>query len=134
MRLILMLAFLVAASSTCQVRADDCASSASQTDMNLCEDAALKRADAELNKTYQEILERLKDSQETKQLLVASQRLWVRFRDAECAFTASGVEGGSIYPTILLNCRSTITENRVKELGVYLKCEEGDLACPVPAK
>ena len=134
MRFILILICLVEAASICQVRADDCASSASQTDMNLCEDAALKRADAELNKTYQEILERLKDSQETKQLLVASQRLWVRFRDAECAFTASGVEGGSIYPTILLNCRSTITENRVKELGVYLKCEEGDLACPVPAK
>ena len=78
MRFILILICLVEAASICPVRADDCASSASQTDMNLCEDAALKRADAELNKTYQEILERLKDSQETKQLLVASQRLWVR--------------------------------------------------------
>ncbi len=134
MRLILILVYLVAAASFCEVRADDCASSPTQTEMDLCEDAAQKRADAELNKAYREIIERLKDNEETKQLLIASQRLWLRFRDAECAFMASGVEGGSIYPTIVQSCRTTMTADRIKGLAVYLKCAEGDMGCPVPSK
>ena len=134
MRLIAILGYLVAAASFCGVHAEDCANSPTQVEMNECADAELKQTDAELNKTYRAILERLKDSEETKQLLVASQRLWLRFRDAECAFAASGVQGGSIYPTILQNCRTSMTAGRIKGLAVYLKCEEGDMGCPVPAK
>ncbi len=52
MRLILILVYLVAAASFCEVRADDCASSPTQTEMNECADAGLKQTDAELNKTY----------------------------------------------------------------------------------
>ncbi len=133
MRLILILIYLVAAASFCEVRADDCASSPTQTEMNECADAGLKQTDAELNKTYQAILERLKDSQEIKHLLVVSQRLWLQFRDAECAFSASGVAGGSIYPTIVQNCRTSMTADRITGLAVYLKCAEGDMGCPVPS-
>ena len=130
---------LVAAASIFPVsaqdfRAEDCASPATQTAMNACATAALKNTDAKMNKAYREIIGRLKDSEETKQLLVASQQLWLQFRDAECAFSANGAKGGSIYPTIVQNCRNAMTADRVKGLGAYLECAEGDMGCPVPSK
>ncbi len=114
--------------------AEDCANAASQAEINECAIAGLKNTDTELNKVYREIIERLKDSAETKQLLVASQRVWLQWRDAECAFAASAAKGGSVYPSVVSGCRTAMTADRVKGLGVYLKCQEGDMGCPVPAK
>jgi hypothetical protein len=31
-------------------------------------------------------------------------------------------------------CLDKLTQARTKELQAYLKCEEGDLSCPVPGK
>lgn len=115
-------------------RAEDCANPATQADMNACASAALKNTDAELNTTYRDIIDRLKDSNETRQLLITAQRTWLQFRDAECAFSASGVKDGSIYPTIMQNCRKALTADRIKGLKAYLTCQEGDMSCPVPPK
>jgi len=60
-----------------------------------------KSADSELNTLYKEITQRLAGDEATLHLLTAAQRAWIAFRDAECAFSASGVEGGSAYPEIL---------------------------------
>ncbi len=112
----------------------DCAKAATQTAMDACAGAAFKSADAEMNAVYRQIIERLKTSDETKRLLVASQLAWLRFRDAECAFSANGVKGGTIYPTIVENCRKGLTAERLRQLKTYLNCEEGDMGCPVPPK
>jgi hypothetical protein len=53
-------------------------------------------ADKELNALYQQITARLKGNPKRKKLLVGAQRAWVGFRDAECTFSASGVEGGPL--------------------------------------
>jgi uncharacterized protein YecT (DUF1311 family) len=115
-------------------RADDCANAATQADMNACADASLKNTDAELNDVYREIVGRLKGSDQTKQLLIASQRAWLLFRDAECAFSTSAAKEGSIYPSLVQNCRNSMTQDRIKGLNIYLNCKEGDLGCPAPPK
>jgi hypothetical protein len=33
-----------------------------------------------------------------------------------------------------LQCLDALTAKRVEDFKVYLKCEEGDLSCPVPAQ
>ena len=81
---------------------------------------------------YKQITARLKDNPEAKQMLVKAQRAWIGFRDAECNFSASGVEGGSVYPLIYSNCITAQTKARVEAFKTYLKCKEGDLSCPVP--
>jgi hypothetical protein len=48
-------------------------------------------ADVELNVLYRQITASLNDDEATTELPVAAQRAWVAFRDAECAFSASGV-------------------------------------------
>ena len=105
-----------------------------QPGLDVCADAAYKKADAGLNGAYKDILRRLKDDGAKTKLLVTAQKAWLTFRDAECAFSASGVAGGSIQPMVISLCLEKVTKERTKDLGVYLKCEEGDTECPVPAQ
>ncbi|MGE1174695.1 lysozyme inhibitor LprI family protein [Pseudomonas sp. BW7P1] len=110
----------------------DCANASDQSTMNQCAGQEYKAADKELNAVYQQITTRLKDNAESRKLLVSAQRAWIGFRDAECTFSASGVAGGSVYPLIYSNCMTSVTKVRTEALKQYLKCEEGDLSCPVP--
>ncbi|PRH89633.1 hypothetical protein C5L14_03475 [Labrys okinawensis] len=112
--------------------ATNCANAATQADMNECADKAFKKSDADLNAVYQQIEQRLKDNADTKKRLVAAQRAWVAFRDAECTFSASGASGGSIYPMVYSMCLDRVTQARVRSLEAYLSCGEGDTSCPVP--
>jgi len=93
-----------------------------------------KSADSELNRLYKQITTRLSGDESTLHLLTVAQRAWIAFRDAECAFAASGVEGGSAYPGIVANCMAELTLKRIADFNTYLACEEGDLACPVPGE
>lgn len=110
----------------------DCANASDQATMNQCAGQDFKAADKELNTVYQQISGRLKDNPDGKKLLVSAQRAWLGFRDAECKFSSSGVTGGSVYPWVYSSCLTGLTKVRVEALKQYLKCEEGDMSCPVP--
>ncbi|KZN15657.1 lysozyme inhibitor LprI family protein [Pseudomonas fluorescens] len=110
----------------------DCDNATDQSTMNQCAAQQNKAVDKELNALYQQITTRLKDDPDAKKLLVGAQRSWIAFRDAECKFSASGVAGGSVYPLIYSNCTTELTKARVEAFKTYLKCQEGDLSCPVP--
>jgi uncharacterized protein YecT (DUF1311 family) len=110
----------------------DCANASDQATMNQCAGQDFKAADKELNTVYQQIIGHLKDNPDGKKLLVSAQRAWLGFRDAECKFSSSGVTGGSVYPWVYSSCLTGVTKLRVESLKQYLKCEEGDMSCPVP--
>ena len=112
----------------------DCANASDQVTMNQCAAQEHKAADKELNALYQQISARLKSNPDSKKLLVGAQRGWIGFRDAECKFASSAVTGGSVYPLIYSNCVTELTRARVETLKNYLKCQEGDLSCPVPGQ
>ncbi|HYG41451.1 MAG TPA: lysozyme inhibitor LprI family protein [Bordetella sp.] len=111
----------------------DCANAQDQATMSACAAADYKQADAVLNATYKQAAARLKDDTDQHQRLVAAQRAWIAFRDAECAFAAGSSEGGSAYPMLLAQCRATLTTQRTAGLQAHMKCEEGSLDCPIPA-
>lgn len=123
------LAAMLAAASAA---AEDCDSAETQADMTACADAAYRAADAKLNAAYKAIASRLTDDADARKLLVAAERAWIAFRDAECAFATSAASGGSIQPMLVASCRERLTAARATDLESYLHCEEGDLACPVP--
>jgi uncharacterized protein YecT (DUF1311 family) len=112
--------------------AADCDNAADQATVNECAAQQHQTADKELNALYQQINERLKSNPDSKKLLTEAQRSWIAFRDAECKFSSAGVEGGSVYPLIYSNCVTELTKARVETFKNYLKCQEGDLSCPVP--
>jgi uncharacterized protein YecT (DUF1311 family) len=115
-------------------KADDCQSPQTQASMNECANAAYKTSDAELNAVYKELKERLKGDADKSNLLTTAQRAWIAYRDGECKLSASGVSGGSIYPSVYAGCLDRLTKQRISDLKVYAACREGDLSCPVPAK
>ncbi len=127
-----MCALVVGATSVAAAHAENCKDASTQGEMNRCADQAFRKADSNLNVLYAQIMARLESDEATKGLLKKSQRLWLGFRDAECAFQTSASLAGSVYPMILSMCEQGLTEKRVSDFKAYLNCEEGDLSCPVP--
>lgn len=129
-----LLAVAAASAGPARAQADGCDNAqAGQADLNECYGKAFKASDAELNTLYKEIEARLKDDPDRARLLVAAQRAWIAFRDAECSFQDSAVAGGSAAPMIHAMCLDSRTRARIEDFKTYLNCEEGDLSCPVPA-
>lgn len=112
--------------------AQDCPGDGTQLALNECAGKALAAADAALDKRVAAIHARLKDQPERAEKLEAAQKAWTAYREAECGFAASGVEGGSIYPLIAAQCQAELARTRTEALDRYLHCEEGDTTCPVP--
>ena len=86
-----------------------------QADMNAETRADFARADADLNKTYQSVLAKLRDPM-SKQKLRETQRAWVTSRDAAAARAAKEAEGGSMAPTLRYETMTHLTQERINEL------------------
>ncbi len=91
-----------------------CEDKVSTADMTQCYDAELKKADAELNRTYQEALGKLKGDNVTR--LRTAQRAWVAYRDAQCQAAYKMFEGGTIAPLAFTQCKTKLTQSRTKEI------------------
>jgi uncharacterized protein YecT (DUF1311 family) len=79
-----------------------------------CLDQALKKGDANLNRTYAQV-KRVLSPDETKALAQA-QRLWIRYRDAACAAEYSLYGGGTGGPPTRLACLEAETRTREASL------------------
>ena len=114
--------------------ATDCMDAAeTQAAMNVCAQQEYQVADAELNTLYHEIRQRVGDDSDKRQLLQDAKRVWITYRDAECAFAGSATAGGSAYAMAYDFCLADMTQTRIETFRAYLACEEGDITCPVPA-
>lgn len=135
MRLSILLIPMAGAMLASVASAEECnRNDQTQMGMNICAAQDYAASDAKLNVAYGDIMKRLSDNAGARKLLQDSQRAWIAFRDAECKFASSGVEGGSVQPMIHSGCLQGLTDARVTQLDSYLKCEEGDLSCPVPGQ
>jgi uncharacterized protein YecT (DUF1311 family) len=90
-----------------------------------CAEKARVAADQELNDTYQKLLS-VKDNAETENFsrtqIVAAQRAWVVFRDAECELRTS-LNGGAHQWQVVnrSQCIGELTAERTKKLQSYLE-------------
>jgi len=105
----------------------DCGDKETQLEMNRCALAVYQAADQELTRIYSSLLAKVSDK--GKQSLRAIERVWIAYRDKECAFETSGTEGGTIHAFVAAQCLTRITRTHVLELRAQMECEEGDLAC-----
>jgi uncharacterized protein YecT (DUF1311 family) len=105
-----------------------------QAAMNAQARADFARADADLNKTYQAILAKLRDAA-SKQELREKERAWLASRDAEAARAAKQADGGSMAPTIRYETMAELTEQRIKELKKRLaeKATSGEEGTATPS-
>lgn len=109
--------------------ADDCGNAGPQMAMNQCTANQYAVADQKLNKTYQAVLKRAESPQ--RELLKKAQQAWMVSRDADCELLSSRNELGSVRPMIHNLCLTDKTNEREAFLSVLLKCEVGDLSCPI---
>lgn len=128
-----LLCTLMLAASVAHAQAN-CANASDQATLTACAEHAYRQSDAVLNRTYQTVTARLRDARPVADKLVAAQRAWLAYRDAECQFSSANADGGSAYAMVVATCLDDLTKERTETLKAYLSCEEGDLACPVPAK
>jgi uncharacterized protein YecT (DUF1311 family) len=84
-------------------------------DMNICADRDYQRTDKALGHAYTAAM--ATEDAKGRDLLRASERAWITFRDAECTYQANASAGGSIQPMEYSNCLTDLTKTRTKQLG-----------------
>ena len=82
-------------------------------DMSNCQGAELKREDARLNSAYKKAKAGLDPAQQAK--LLDAQRLWIKYRDANCKVYYS-LTGGTIDQINGASCLLKMTKARADEL------------------
>jgi uncharacterized protein YecT (DUF1311 family) len=82
--------------------------------INSCAESEFKAADADLNRYYRAAITRLRGEEEGKAAegLVAAQRAWIKYRDAECGAVYDDWSGGSIRNVMALGCQTRLTRLR----------------------
>jgi len=96
-----------------------CEDAQTQADMNICWGNEYKKADAALNKTYQQLVAMLDEEQKLQ--LKTAETAWLKYRDTHCEFVADQYKGGSIRPMIAAICLADVTNNRATELKNQIK-------------
>lgn len=84
-----------------------------------CVDARTKAADRRLNAAYKALQQRIEEG--PRQRLVAAQRLWIQYRDANCGFYGS--PQGTIWRIHAAECRRSMTEEHARELERAMKLD-----------
>lgn len=79
-----------------------------QLEMNECASLAHEQADRRLNQLYRQL--------DKTPALVAAEKAWIAYRDAECAYQAQRYEGGSMQPQVYSSCLAALTEDRIRQL------------------
>lgn len=93
----------------------ECDYAGNQAQMNACAIRDFEMADKELNTAYKQLMNSLPKSKHNE--LKMEQRAWLKRRDPTCQKEANKeAEGGSLWPMLYLNCRSTLTEARIKKI------------------
>ncbi len=102
----------------------NCAEPSTQRDMNACAALDYEKADKELNVAYQQLRKKMSEwdksadaaSKGAVDALVAAQRAWVAFRDANCDVAGFQARGGSMEPMLVSSCLADMSTKRAEEL------------------
>ena len=102
-----------------------------QAEMNDKAAQDFQKADKQLNKVYQQILNEYKDDIAFIENLKKAQRIWIQFRDAEMLAKFPDREKGyygTVQPTCLSMYKTELTNARTKQLQIWINgIEEGDV-------
>ncbi len=110
---------------------EPCANALTQFEMNQCAAQEYQRADAELNRVYQQLVSVNKEDRQFIAKLRTAQKAWVSFRDAhmESIYPApnSLAKYGSVFPMCYSLAQKELTVERALQLKRMLKTQEGDV-------
>ena len=116
--------FLAGAQDAWAQEDPNCAEPVTQRDMNACADIEYDKADKDLNAAYKQLRTKMSDwdksaDEESKgavDALVAAQRAWVAFRDANCEVAGFEARGGTMESMLVSSCLADMSTKRAAEL------------------
>lgn len=102
----------------------DCKNPVTQMEMTYCAEQDFAEADEQLNAQYKVTRQAMKDWDgdamdglgSAADALLASQRAWLAFRDAQCAFYGYQARGGTMEPMLIYGCQAELTRQRTLQL------------------
>jgi uncharacterized protein YecT (DUF1311 family) len=107
------------------------AKAGSQPEVNKCAEDEFKRADEEMNRTYENLLARAAKNPVAVKKIKAAQAAWIVFREAhlEAIFPAENKPAayGAVQPMCASLLRAELARDRMKVLESMIKPEEGDV-------
>jgi uncharacterized protein YecT (DUF1311 family) len=118
---LMLVGFMLVAVSPCgaqQMNEQDspCTAVVVTSDQVTCLSKARDTADSKLNSLYKALLTKLDASDANR--LVQTERVWVKYRDANCSAERALYEGGTAATPVYLACLEGMTRARTKELRV----------------
>lgn len=116
--------FLAGAQDARAQEEPNCAEPVTQRVMNACADIEYDKADKDLNAAYKQLRTKMSDwdksaDEESKgavDALVAAQRAWVAFRDANCEVAGFQARGGTMESMLISSCLADMSTKRAAEL------------------
>ena len=106
----------------------NCDAAQSNVEMKECAARELADVDAALNRQYAQTLAKMRSVDEGypktaderpgfAATLLASQRAWLTFRDAQCTIEGYSMRGGSGEGLVVARCKAAMTAERTKALA-----------------
>ncbi|MBU6421560.1 MAG: DUF1311 domain-containing protein [Gammaproteobacteria bacterium] len=113
------------------LRQDACTHPPSMAIMTMCSHTKYTVANNTLNKMYEQLMVTIEKTStqiwdkeftnDYKKALSNSEKAWARFRDTDCNFLTYERLGGSSRLMNIYDCRTTLTNSRIKELQEKLR-------------
>jgi uncharacterized protein YecT (DUF1311 family) len=111
--------------------AANCGDKPSQTAMTMCQAQVSERADAEMNQVWKQVYAQMQRSDREEPAttrsdlgfapaLLASQRAWLKYRDAECQIESYEWRGGSMQSFTYNQCTTALTQERTRQLRAII--------------
>jgi uncharacterized protein YecT (DUF1311 family) len=126
----MLIVLLAAAAAAAPV---DCVNALTQRDMNWCAAEDFRAADAALNAQWAITAAAMKRADKDgtaadgrigyHAALLAAQRAWLAFRDAQCVSEGYAARGGSMEPMLVANCKAELTRERTQQLAALVEAD-----------
>jgi len=91
-----------------------CDAARTQSELNQCFHEESRKADAQLNSIYSNLVKQLQGP--AVQKLEAAERAWTQYRDLHYDAARYEYEGGSMSPMVFAQCMATTTKHRVDDI------------------
>lgn len=103
-----------------------CSGAANQREINACYTNLYQQADRALQSTYDSLRKKLPPENAAK--LRDAQRAWIAYKENWCDLQTTAVKNGTMYPTVLAQCLTELTNQQLERLVYQNSCQE-DVDC-----
>lgn len=107
----------------------DCKNPRANYEITICKSQLERQTYKEMETIYQKLQQQYQAERKSlskyyeKRLryLIESQEAWLKYRETQCRWIASGFEGGSMQPIVGLSCQIELNRQRIEQLSRELE-------------